>query len=482
MLVSDNYAPNLGRKTGKRRERSGCSADGEDGEGSVSRRNVMLALMLVVLAALVAGIVLRTLSGPPAGRLIVAGDVRVQTRTVVAPAIQYPTMSYTVTVPSNATSNTITLVQNITTAPRFSLVTSPAIAVISTQTTPGQPVTSGRLVAVNVRVGDHVTTGTVIAQLDTKLLDLGVTSAKLSAERTRINVDVLNSRLDDLADAQNTLNSARSQAFATAFAQIDAAIATALQPLYAQHAAAVAALPKLETAVAGLQAALSHLPPGSPAYNAAKAQLAKLQPQLMQLQAFLKMWPTIEKKALAGAATGRAKGVAAASTAINTAIGSAQSQLDDAKKKIKDARSVLKIIRDGAGVGVTVAEIRRSQATIVSPCSGTVIQTSYANTAAMVGAPLVRIQPDTPTLVDTYLTADQLGQVRIGTVADITYDSGAGSVRGVLSAIDAGAPYPPTTFPTDIVHMTHAVRVTFQLDSGNNPPAGTPVDISIHTD
>jgi multidrug resistance efflux pump len=449
----------------------------------VNRRNVMLVLTLVVLVALAAGIAWRTLSGPPAGRLLVAGDVRVQTRTVVAPAIQYPTMSYNITVPSNATSNTITLVENVVTAPRFSLVTSPAIAVVPTATVPGQATPSGSLAAVNVIVGDHVTTGTVLAKLDTKLLDLGVASAKLSEQRAKINVDVLGSRLDDLADAQDTLNDAKSQAFSQAFAMIDAAIAKALQPLFAQHDAAVAAFPKLQNAVTQLQTAIKMLPPTDPRSIAAKKQLAKLMPQYMQLKMFLQMWPSIQKKALAGAATGRAKGIAAASSAIDSAIGKAQDKLDDAKSKIKDARSVLKIIRSGAGAGVTLAEIKRDQATIVSPCSGTIIQTSHANTSVMANAPLFVITPDVPTLVDTYLTADQLGSVHLGSVADITYDSAKGkSVRGVLTAIDTSAPYPPTSFPTEIVHMTHVVKVTFRLDSGDNPPAGTPVDISIHTD
>jgi multidrug resistance efflux pump len=102
----------------------------------------------------------------------------------------------------------------------------------------------------------------------------------------------------------------------------------------------------------------------------------------------------------------------------------------------------------------------------------------------MVGAPLFRIRPDQQALVDTYLTGDQLTKVRLGTLADITYDSGDGAVlHGRLHLIDDQALYPPTSFPTNVVHMTDTVKLTFQLDSGANPPPqGTPVDIAIHTD
>ena len=154
----------------------------------MNRRNVILGLALVAMIALVAGFIVRAFSGPPANRLLVAGDVRSVVRTIPAPAVSYPSLAFTVKVVSNATpaAKTISLVENVTTGRQFSLITSPAVAgQPSTQTAGGQPVIAGTLTAVNVQVGDHVTTGAVLAQLDNRMLDLGIQGAKLQAQAVK---------------------------------------------------------------------------------------------------------------------------------------------------------------------------------------------------------------------------------------------------------------------------------------------------------
>ena len=101
----------------------------------------------------------------------------------------------------------------------------------------------------------------------------------------------------------------------------------------------------------------------------------------------------------------------------------------------------------------------------------------------MMNAPLFRIAPDTPALIDTYLTAEQLTFVRVGDPAEVSYDSAAGIVlTGSVTGIGEDSAFPPTTFPTEIVHMTRTTRVTVTLESGARPPAGTPVDLTIRTD
>jgi hypothetical protein len=98
----------------------------------------------------------------------------------------------------------------------------------------------------------------------------------------------------------------------------------------------------------------------------------------------------------------------------------------------------------------------------------------------MVGAPLVRVRPDGPTEIATYLTADQLALVGVGTAAIVDFDSNsAGPLAGHITAIGDRAVVPPTPFPTSIVHMTRAVRVTIRLDGKSTAPPGTPVDVSI---
>jgi len=48
-----------------------------------------------------------------------------------------------------------------------------------------------------------------------------------------------------------------------------------------------------------------------------------------------------------------------------------------------------------------------------------------------------------------------------------------------VSHVDDVSALPPTSFPTSIVHMTRAVRVTIRLDDGLTAPPGTPVDVEI---
>jgi multidrug resistance efflux pump len=365
---------------------------------------------------------------------------------------------------------------------------------------------SGKLTSVNVRVGDKVSQGQVIAQLDTNLLDLGVTQAKADAARSRANTAMLADTLDTLNDALDKIPSARATAFSTAYGAIDAAIGKAKGTLVQQHAAAVAGKPQLEAGIAGLKggiakaeagiaglkAQIASLPPNDPQIPVLKAklagaekqlaglkkQLATLEKTLAGINTFLKQWPTILKTLATQTAAAKAK----AGAAINTALDSAVSKIHDAKTKVKNAKSVLKIISDSSQIGVDLAVARRAQATILAPVSGVVTDALPSGTVVVVGAPIVRIQPDSAALIDTYLTSDQLQRVRLGSAADITYDSAPGKVlHGQIVTIGSIAQYPPTTFPTDVVHMTRTIKVTIRLDSGTAPPQGTPVDISIHT-
>jgi multidrug resistance efflux pump len=340
-------------------------------------------------------------------------------------------------------------------------------------------------VRVNVQVGDHVTPGQVVAQLDTKLLDLGVQQAKNSATRARINVRVLKNSLDTIADNQDKLATGKEQ-LATGKQQLATGKAT-LRNAKAQLLSAQAKLleakrsrPQIQAGLAALKQQAASFPPGHvpPALLKKIAQLqgllASINPGLKQVNAGLAKLAAAEAQ------------LATAQTQLATAAGqlaTAGDALKTAKKQVIRARDSLEIIADASHLVVTLAQVKRDQATIVSPVAGVVTQAAAQGTVAMVGSPIVRVDPDEPALVDTYLTGAQLGAVHAGTVADITYDSSGGrSAQGTLSLVDDQALFPPTSFPTDIVHMTRTVKVTFRLDSGQAPPPGTPVDIAIHTD
>ena len=119
---------------------------------------------------------------------------------------------------------------------------------------------------------------------------------------------------------------------------------------------------------------------------------------------------------------------------------------------------------------------------LISPVSGYVTQAATTGQVMIVGAPVVRIKPDERALVDTYVTPEQFAKIHHGTTADITWDSNGGKVlHATIDEASLNVAYPPTSFPTDVVHMTRTVKLSFRLDSDDAPPAGTPVDITIHT-
>lgn len=443
------------------------------GDAPVRQRDIILGGAALVFAVLVGTIVFRSMSGPPANRLVVAGNVRAVTRTVVAPAIAYPNADYSVSVPSNAAPG-----EKVAKIER----TTPRTAAFASM---GQPAVSGRLARVLVRAGDHVNAGQTVAQLDTWLLDLGVEQARVNAARAKASVRVLKESLkdiaeneDDVAEGRDQLASGRSQ-LARGKSQLLKArsqLLSAKRQLLelrsnrAKYRAALAALKK--------QAAM--FPPGH-----VPAQITSQIAKLTKLLATIDPGLAKVNAGLAKVEDGLVK-LAEARSKLTTAadkLNTAEDALEDAKKQVKKARDSLEIIADAQAIMIDLAEAKRAQATIVAPVAGTVSYAAAQGTVAMVGAPIARIVPDEPALVDTYLTGEQLGRLRAGAVADIAYDSAPDtSVQSTLTLVGDRAIFPPTSFPTEIVHMTRTVKVTFRLDPGAYPPPGTPVDVWIHLD
>jgi multidrug resistance efflux pump len=458
----------------------------------VSRRNVILSVAAIVTIALAFGLIVRVFfSGPPANRVVVAGDVRPVVRTVSAPAISYPTVTYSVQVLSNAAmgKTTQTLSGKVVAGPQASATTSPST---------GIPVVSGRLSAVNVQVGDYVTTGTVLAQLDTTTLDLGVAYAKISADKTKNSVRVLNNSIDTILNNQDKISTGRDQ-IATGRAQL----ATGKKQLAAAKKAALAGKKQLldlqktgldakkqqsqiVAALAAAEAQAATYPPGK-----VPAELQKKIGEYKQALGLIAALPTIAKNlkkvdaGLARIAAGEAAlqtGAAALATAAGK-LSTAADALVTAKSQVTNARNVTRIVADSADVPVALAEAKRDQAALISPASGFVTQAATKGQVVIVGAPVVRIQTDERALIDTYLTGEQLNKVRVGSPADISWDSSGGkTLPATVAIIGSGAQYPPTSFPTDVVHMTRTIKVTLRLESGERPPPGTPVDVAIHTD
>ena len=397
------------------------------------------AILILLAVSAVGGLLWINYSQRPIpGKLAVAGSVRNTISTVQAPTIAYPAIDVTVGIPK-----------------------PPSAAMSAPKRTGAQPMASqmptvsGALEAVYVRQGDNIATGQPVAQLNTALLDLGVAQAKAASKSAHAQVAVMGENINTITDNQAKLVDAKAQ-LATAEKQLTAA-KTLIQTGKAQLVAGIA---QLEATINGPH------PPGPWPPAPLVAQLAQLKATLSALVVGEAQLATAE----GALATGKSK------------LATGASALRDAKVKARNARELLGLVAKGQDILIDVAEYRKGQATIVSPVSGIVTAARESGSVAMVGAPIVRVRPAGRTEIDTYLTPAQLDLVHVGSRAEVTFDSNtAGTLHGTVARIADSVAYPPTSFPTDVVHMAKTVRATIILDEGDWAPPGTPVDVLIDT-
>jgi multidrug resistance efflux pump len=397
------------------------------------------AILVALVVSAVAGLLWVSYSQRPIpGKIAVSGNVRNTISTVQAPSIAYPAPDVTVGIPKPASASL--------SAPKRTG---------SQQKASQMPTVSGALDTVYVRQGDNVATGQPVAQLNTAMLDLGLAQAKAASKSAHTQVAVMSKGLETIADNQSKLSDARSQ------------LATAERKLAKAKAEIKTGKGRLKTGIAQIQAVIDGPHPPGPWPPAALAKkLAQLKSTLAKLEAGERKLGAAEGQL----ATGKSK------------LATGASALRDAKVKARQARELLGLVAKGQDILVEVAEYRKGQATIVSPVSGTVTAARESGSVAMVGAPIVRVRPLGRTEIDTYLTPAQIDLVRVGSLVEVDFDSNSGGpLHGVVARISDSATYPPTSFPTDIVHMTKTVRVTIVLDEGAWAPPGTPVDVLIDT-
>ncbi|HET6350949.1 MAG TPA: biotin/lipoyl-binding protein [Coriobacteriia bacterium] len=436
---------------------------------NTSTRNVTIAALLLV--GLIAGVAWTWWDERvPTDRLLLAGDVRAEIYTVAAPTITYPTPDYAVGIPSSSAKSMTGASSSRSARPagRSSL-----------------PVVSGRLESVAVRQGDAVAKGDVLAVLDTAMLDLGVQQAKTAAARAKTDVSLMESNLDTVADNQGKLADAKSKINKGAAQLTDARakLVAARKKLVSTRAKALAGKKAIEAQIAALEQLIASggSKPATPTPGPTPQQiLATLKTKLAELNAGIKQMDAGIAKMDAGLKKMDAATKKLASAKSKLATGA--SALADAKTQLNTAKDVLGKVADARAVAVKSAEAQRDAGTLTAPVDGTVTFARPSGTVAMVGAPLVRIAPTRTQLVDTYLTGEQLARIEVGSKAEIGADSIEDQVlAGRVVTIGSAYVFPPTNFPTDIVHMTRAVKVTVAIDSATRIPPGTPVDLTIFT-
>ena len=327
-----------------------------------------------------------------------------------------------------------------------------------------------RVESVAVTLGAPVVAGQEIARLDSAQLDANVAVSKASLATARAQVGVVQDGLDTVASNKDTLADKRVQINSAASQLVSTRIKVA-----AQLAQAKALLARVESMKPNAPPAGSaplppagSLPPGAkpptglPDPAKLRAGIAKLEAALAKIDA-----------GLAKVSAGR------------TQLSSASAKLDDARVQLKDLRALARVGVDAAEVGVGLAEYQRELAVVRSPADGTVVDVASVGDVVSPGAVLATVRPSGAPRVNTWLAPERLGDVSVGTRAEISADwlpasEGRGPLTGSVSRVGTRAEYPPTSFATDDIHMTRAVRVEIALSNTADLPAlppGAPVDV-----
>lgn len=409
---------------------------------------------LLVSAALVPAFCLAG-CGTPSG-LVVAGTVDDTVTSLAAPALGAPAV--------NLDAGFVDL-----TGPTSPVTGRTANATSTVASALGLG-TSVRIVAVGAAVGDTVRAGQVLATADTRTQAAQLAAAKADAAVAKAQVGLLGDAIDTTYDKQADIEDAKD----TVRTAIDK-IHTGQKQLRAAERKARAARADLATKLHAMEALAANyppvVPPGSdiPPEAALPGIIADLKAGIRKVDAGLKKIDALQAKL--------AKGLKKAKSGLR--------KLEDATAKVTDARSNLRDLKELAGLqaeAMTVPiDVVRAQVTLAemtSPVDGIVVSIARPGDQLAPGATVATVREQQPSTVTAWLSPAQLAQVCDGDSALVTADwiTGPG-VPATLTRITTRADYPPTSVPTDEVHLTRAVEVAFTATE--QLPAGAPVEITI---
>lgn len=323
-----------------------------------------------------------------------------------------------------------------------------------------------RIESVGVAVGDTVSAGQKVAQLDDAMLIADEGAARAAAKAARAQVDVLDARLGDVADARATIAETRATVSAaiTKLTKTRAELTATLATARAQRAKLQAILDAMTGNPGPGKPPTGTVPPGpTPNPDAIRAAIARLDAGIAKMTDGL-------AKIDAGLAKART-GLARLSTASATTA--------DARSTLRRVRALAREavhVRDAA-VALTVT--RRDLAAVSAPAAGTVIAVCSAGEALAPGAPLVTIRPTQAASVEVWLAPEKARRLSLGDGASVRTDGPTAPLRATVSRIGVRAVYPPSWVATTDVHMMRAILVRVTLDDSSAPlHPGVPADVT----
>ncbi|MFZ3101769.1 MAG: HlyD family efflux transporter periplasmic adaptor subunit [Desulfitobacteriaceae bacterium] len=292
----------------------------------------------------------------------------------------------------------------------------------------------GKLVALNVNVGDVVKKGQVLAQLDLTNLQLAVT-------QSQTNLTSALARLQSLKDAFTEQSMAQAQA---SLARAQQALTTAQQNADPNYLANQVFLANQNVLLSSNSLAKAQQGGNSASIQSATSALTQAQTALTAAQSL------------------QNGGAAAALTAAQADLAAAQAQVDQQNQgpKTGDLESVRAGIAQ-AQAALDMAKTNVADATLVAPADGliTVVTVqNYQNVGTSTVTPIMTMAPDQNNLqIDTAVDQADIGQVKVGQKADITLDSAPN--QHISATVSRVAPQGNT------VSNVTTFNVTLHLDS-----------------
>ncbi|MHB1132722.1 MAG: efflux RND transporter periplasmic adaptor subunit [Chloroflexota bacterium] len=379
----------------------------------------------------------------------------------------------------------------------------------------------GKVKSVGVAVGDAVTAGQTLAELDTSALEIKLEQARSSLRTAQTKLQQLRagSKATDVAAAQAAYESALAKYNDLAAGPAAADVKSAEQAVLSAEASAQKAANDLAALQAGptpdeLIQAKAQVEKAKAALEKAQAEYDKvawrpdvaMRPEAVALQGAtidyqaalaaynVKMAPPLAEEITAAEKSAASAQAALASAQERLAVvqaGAKNSELEAARSSLASARASLASKTDGpspedlllqeeqirqAQLSVRQAEMDQANGKIVAPYNG-VIATMTLNVGEQVGGGAAAITIVDPQAVRIDATVDEsdVSKVVTGQAAQVTFDSLAGQIfPGKVTAVA-----PVATVQQGVV----SYLVSLQFDTrGRTFPTGLTASVSIITE
>lgn len=289
---------------------------------------------------------------------------------------------------------------------------------------------TGRVADLNVKLGDSVRTGQVLARLDTAELQLAKEQAQIGLRLAQANLAKAEKPADsiEIAAAEAALESAKAARTAAQAAYED----LLRGPTAAQRKVAEANAERARVMLESAQQAYDRI---------ASLPNAGMMPQAVQLQQatidYEVAKANVESTLAPPTASQKASALAQIAQA-DSAVVQAQATLQRLQKGISaEDLAILQAQVDQAEIAVRQAELALSNAEIVTPMDGIVgLLNIHLNETYTPGIPAIVISNPTAFHVELNIDEIDIGQLAVGQSAEITVDAlDNAKVRGTVSNI-----------------------------------------------